>query len=103
MSQTHTWSTTLYDISWQDIGNAVESVESLDNVSGVSISAKYDTSGGTRDDGTPFSSEAVVTVTMEYPLGTGDTALESLANALSNLSVVSKSVPQLKTEIKARG
>lgn len=102
MTQTHTWSTTLYDISWQDIGTAVDSVESLDNISGVSISARYDTSGGTREDGTAYDTEAVVTVTMEYPLGAGDTSLDSLATALSNLSVVSKSVPQLKTEIKAR-
>jgi len=103
MSETHTWSTTLYDISWQDVGTAVDSVENLDNISGVSLSARYDTGGGTRDDGTTFNTEAVVTVTMEYSLGDGDVALESLANALSNLSVINKSVPQLKTEIKARG
>jgi len=103
MTQAHTWSTTLYDISWQDVGAAVDSVENLDSLDGVSISARYDTSGGTRDDGTTFRTEAVVTVTMEYSLGGGDVALESLANALSNLSVINKSVPQLKTEIKARG
>ena len=102
MTQTHTYSVTIRDITWTDIGDAIDSVNNLDSISGVSIQARYDTQGGTLDDGTTYSTEAVLTVSKEYDLGEGDVALDQLATALSGLSVINKSVPQLKTEIQAR-
>jgi hypothetical protein len=99
----HSYSTVLYDLTWQDIGDAINTVEQLDGISGVALRATFDTSGGTLEDGTEYQTEATLTATYEYELGNGDAALTELANAISQLSVVDTSVSQLEYEIKQRG
>lgn len=98
----HTYSTVFRDISFSNIGTALETIQTIDAISGVDIRATYDTSGGTLEDGTTYDTEATLTVTYEYSLGNGDVALDNLATSLSNLGQLpDKST--IRDEIKARG
>lgn len=82
---THTYSTPLYDLTWSDIGNALGAVQDLDSKDAASVQARFDTSGGTREDGTSYTTEAVLSVTYEYTLGNGQTAAEELAALLADV------------------
>lgn len=100
---THTYSTVLYDITWQDIGNAIDSIDTVDSLTGVDAQARYDTSGGTRDDGTTYDTEAVLTMRYDYSLGDGQTALEEFAAGLADVPALPDDTATLKTEIRSRG
>jgi len=99
---THTYSTVLYDVTWTDIGQAVDSVQQVAAVSGVDLRVAHDTSGGTMEDGTTYNTETTFTATYEYALGSGDVALNELADALSQLSHLPDK-QTIRSDIKARG
>lgn len=98
----HTYSTVFRDISFSEVGTALDTIQKIDAISGVDIRATYDTSGGTLDDGTTYNTEATVTLTYDYSLGNGDVALDNLANALSRLDQLPDKAT-IRSEIKARG
>jgi len=98
----HTYSTVFRDVSFSEVGTALNTIQKIDAISGVDIRAVYDTSGGTLDDGTTYDTEATVTLTYDYSLGDGDVALDNLANALSRLGRLPDKAT-IQNEIKARG
>jgi hypothetical protein len=100
--QTHSYSTTLRDVSWPDIGKSIDAVNQLDSGE-VDLHIVHDTSGGTLDDGTVFHTETVFTAEYQYSLGDGQSALDDFANKLSQVPALPSDVNSLTSEIKERG
>lgn len=88
MTQTHSYSTVLFDVTWEEIGNSLDTVESVDSKNEINIRASYDTSGGKLEDGTTFQTQAVLNVSYEYELGNGETSLDEFAEALSQVPLL---------------
>jgi hypothetical protein len=101
--ESHTYSIILRDVSWTDIGNAVDAVKQLDSDDSIELLIRHDTSGGTLDDGTTYQTETSFSATYSYALGNGDTALTDFAMKLSQLPPLPDDSATLKTEIKERG
>lgn len=99
---THTYSNTFYDISWQDVGDSIDTIDQIDSVEGLSIIATFDTSGGTKDDGTVYNTHAKITAKMNYSLGEGSVMASDMADAISQLSVISKTKSEIETSITER-
>lgn len=88
MTHTHSYSTVLFDVTWEDIGNSLDAVDSLDSPNEVDIRASFDTSGGELEDGTTFETQAVLNTSYEYELGNGATSLDEFAEALSQVPLL---------------
>ncbi len=101
--ESHTYSIILRDVSWSDIGNAVDAVKQLDNDDSIDLRIRHDTSGGTLDDGTTYQTETSFSATYSYALGNGDTALTDFSTKLSQVPRLPDDSATLKTEIKERG
>jgi hypothetical protein len=100
--QTHSYSTTLRDVSWSDIGNALDAVKQLDSDDNIDIQVRYDTGGGTLKDGTSYQTEAVFTARYQYALGDGQTALDAFAKKLSQVPSLPDDTAQLADAIQQR-
>jgi hypothetical protein len=101
--QSHTFSTVLYDVSWTQIGDAVDAVKKLDSTDSIQLRVTHDTSGGERDDGAAYQTETVLSVEYEYQLGEGQVALDDFGKKLSQVPALSSDAATLKTDIKQRG
>lgn len=101
--QRHNYSIIIRDVSWSDIGNAIDSVKQLDSDDSIELLIRHDTSGGTLDDGTTYQTETSFSATYSYALGDGDAALTDFAMKLSQLPPLPDDSAMLKTEIKERG
>jgi hypothetical protein len=100
---THTYSIVLRDVSWSDIGNAVDAVEKLDSDNNTDLHIRHDTSGGTLEDGTKYATETSFRATYNYTLGNGQTALEEFASNLSQVPPLPDDATQLTDTIRQRG
>lgn len=99
----HSYSVVLRDVSWSDIGNAVDAVKQLDSDDSIELLIRHDTSGGTLEDGTTYQTETSFSATYTYALGDGDTALTDFSTKLSQVPSLPDDSATLKTEIKERG
>jgi len=100
---THSYSIVLRDVSWSDIGAAVDEVEQLDSDDSIDLHITHDTSGGTLDDGTSYETETLFSARYDYVLGEGDTALDDFASKLSEVPALPSDIAQLSDSIKRRG
>lgn len=98
----HTYSDTLTDVTWSDIGNALDAVRQLDTDDSIELSVRHDTSGGTLDDGTAYETRTVFTASYEYELGEGQTALNDFAAKLSQVPPLPDDDSSLATAIRQR-
>jgi hypothetical protein len=99
---TFSYSQVLRDITWSDIGGALDAVQSLDSDNNIDLRARYDTSGGELEDGTVYQTEAVLDATYHYQLGDGATALDDFAGKLSQVPPLPDDKTQLKDTIEQR-
>jgi len=100
---THTYSVVLRDVSWSDIGNAVDAVEQLDSDGSIDLHIRHDTSGGTLEDGSEYATETSFRATYNYTLGNGQKALEGFARQLSQVPPLPDDEMQLTDTIQQRG
>ena len=100
---THSYSIVLRDVSWSDIGNAVDAVGQLDSDNSIDLHITHDTSGGTLDDGTPYETETSFAATYAYALGEGDTTLDDFASKLSQVPALPSDTARLTNDIQQRG
>lgn len=101
--QTHSFSTVLYDVSWSDVGSALDAVERLDSDGNIDLNVTHDTSGGRRDDGTTFDTETRFSARYNYALGDGAVALDTFASQLSEVPALPSDTSALKDRIRQRG
>ena len=100
---THSYSVVLHDVSWSDIGNAVDAVENLDSDGSINLHINHDTSGGTLDDGTSYETETSFTAKYQYSLGDGNVSLDDFASKLSQVPALPSDTVRLTETIQQRG
>jgi hypothetical protein len=101
--QTHSYSIVLRDVSWSDIGSALDAVQKLDSDDNIDLQARHDTSGGTLEDGTVYQTETVFTAKYSYPLSVkGQTAIDDFAAKLSQVPAFPDDTTQLAETIQQR-